>query len=397
MLKSPKRVVYQVTDFPKARQWYCDILDAQPMFDAPIASVFKVGDGSLSVVKSERSLPDDDGRTSVYFEVDDIEAVFARLLEAGGTELSPIRELLRIRTAQVRDPFGNVIGLCSGATFDRSRTVENRPSESALTVALVRALAARDDRPEVRGGDHLAELFLDDGLRGTLGDASGRSRLIARVVSPALYGYLTGRTAHLDSLFQQAIQSGLPQVVLLGAGYDTRAHRLQGPSRHTRIFEVDAATTQGRKRDLLSNAGVARPENLVYVPVDFAKDELATALDAAGFDRTVQTLFLWEGVTYYLPEEAVDLSLRALSAHCPAGSRLCFDIMTASLESVYAGEPFRFWIPTANLPELLRERGFKLVELLEAEELGERYLTLTDGTRAAPPLPQFCVVLAERS
>ena len=183
---------------------------------------------------------------------------------------------------------------------------------------------------------------------------------------------------------------------MLSAGYDTRAHRLQGSSGHTRIFEVDAATTQSRKRDLLSSARVERPENLVYVAVDFTEDELGAVLDAAGYDRTVQTLFLWEGVTHYLPEEAVDLSLRAISAHCPAGSRLCFDVMTTSLESVYAGEPFRFWIPTAKLPGLLRERGFELVELLGAEQLGERYLTLANGARAAPPLPQFCVALAER-
>ena len=90
-----------------------------------------------------------------------------------------------------------------------------------------------------------------------------------------LYGYLWARTAYFDAIFREQCAEDIPQIVLLGAGYDTRAIRFRENIRHTRIFELDLPTTQARKQQQIDAAGVARPDGLVYVPFNFETDDLA--------------------------------------------------------------------------------------------------------------------------
>lgn len=128
-----------------------------------------------------------------------------------------------------------------------------------------------------------------------------------------------GRTRFIDDLLREDVAGGTRQVVVLGAGYDCRAHRLEELG-SCRVFEVDRAATQDDKRRRLGTSGRA---DVVYVPIDFGVDELSNALDSASFDRTHRTTFVWEGVTNYLDERSVAKVLGFVGASAPA-SRLVF-------------------------------------------------------------------------
>ncbi len=124
---------------------------------------------------------------------------------------------------------------------------------------------------------------------------------------------MIARTAYFDSLFVDALKNNFPQIVLLGAGYDTRAYRFAKLNRDTQIFELDITPTQDRKKGCLKKARVDIPQGVKLVPIDFNKESLKDVLEEAGHKKQEQTLFIWEGVSYYLDAESVDATLGFVS------------------------------------------------------------------------------------
>ena len=120
-----------------------------------------------------------------------------------------------------------------------------------------------------------------------------------------MYGYFIARTAFIDNIFENAINDDIPQIVFLGAGYDTRSYRFIKQLKSTVIFELDINTTQQRKTEILKKNKIDIPNSLSFVPINFNTDEIADVLSKAGYDKTKKTLFIWEGVTYYLTKEKI--------------------------------------------------------------------------------------------
>lgn len=172
------------------------------------------------------------------------------------------------------------------------------------------------------------------------------------------------RTAWLD----EAIRDGdVSQVVVLGAGLDTRSARLARSG--VRFFEVDHPQTQGYKRVALEAAPGYPCDASVFVPCDFERDELATALKAAGFRSDLATIVIWEGVIPYLTEEAVRSTFRVLATLLASQSRVYFDYVdhARGADGVAdfageAGEPFLFKTP--DIAPLVCGEGFQKVDSL---------------------------------
>jgi methyltransferase (TIGR00027 family) len=391
MFKSLKRITYQVGDVAKAREWYCDILGLKPAFDSPFAVIFRVGDCSLSLVQGqppERQSPE---RYEIFWDVDDIDAAYKRLIDAGATPHTPVKSILNIRIAKVVDPFGNTLGITSSDWDAKNRTVENHPSESALTVTFCRALASIEPHEEIRGPDHLARLFLKDDAKKALADEASRAWAVRQLST--LYGGLIARTAYIDTLFTEALKDNIPQIVFLGAGYDTRSCRFKDKIKHTRIFEVDAPSTQQRKWAILKESGIVVPDAVTPIPANFKTDVVAEILRKAGYDERGKTLFIWEGVTYYLTLEAVKSTLRFIKEHSARESRVVFDYMTDKHASVYAAEPFLFWMTAEPMKKMLVEYGIDIIEDIGADEKERRFLRLNDGTVAYKSLPDYRILL----
>ncbi|MCW5802294.1 MAG: SAM-dependent methyltransferase [Deltaproteobacteria bacterium] len=210
--------------------------------------------------------------------------------------------------------------------------------------------------------------------------------------------YMQVRTRLLDDAVRAFTAAGGRQVVLLGAGYDCRALRLRELV-GSAVFEVDHPATQGHKRGVLARIHAESPAK--YVTWDFEARpmaELPEALAAAGHDAGAPTLTIWEGVTMYLTEGAIDASLRAIRAWSAPRSQLAMtyfakkrldqpSLATRAVAAVVArlGEPWKWgWIPD-ELPAYLRTRGFELVRDVSAVEAAHELLPadLASAIRAA--------------
>ncbi len=187
--------------------------------------------------------------------------------------------------------------------------------------------------------------------------------------------YMQIRTRVLDDHVRAFIAAHpRGQLVLLGAGYDCRALRLAELA-GVPVFEIDHPATQQRKRRVLDKLGATSPAD--YVAWDFEQpmSELVGALVAAGFDRSAPSLTIWEGVTMYLSEGAIDASLRAVHAWCAPGSQLAMTYfertrieqpspMMRLVRTVVraGGEPFVWGWQADELPPYLAARGFTVRE-----------------------------------
>ena len=224
---------------------------------------------------------------------------------------------------------------------------------------------------------------------------------------PGLHTSAVVRTRLIDDLVSEALLEGAEQVVLLGAGYDSRAYRLPGMA-DRRVFEVDRPSTQAVKQRLLgTRLSADRRDHVRFVPADLIHDDLGTALLAAGYDPARDTVVVWEGVTNYLTEAAVDRTVRKLAALTPAGSRLIVTYVDRAVLDGTAddagvarwraavgagGEPWTFGFDPADLERFLADRGMTLVVDLSAADAARRYLVPLQ--RHEPAAPFYRIAMA---
>jgi len=229
--------------------------------------------------------------------------------------------------------------------------------------------------------------------------------------------YMQVRTRVLDDAVRAFVAGGGRQVVLLGAGFDCRALRLPELA-DAQVFEVDHPATQGHKIATLEAIGVTSPSH--YVTWDFETrplDELSEALADAGHDASAPTLTIWEGVTMYLTEAAIDASLRAIADYSSPGSQLAMtyfararlkkpSLATRVVQAAVArmGEPWTWGWAYDELPDYLEERGWDLTrdiitadaarELLPAN-LASAIKAATDRRVAFAVIPES-IAIAQR-
>ena len=230
---------------------------------------------------------------------------------------------------------------------------EDTPSSTAAAVAFARGVASLPARSQAPSPDPLAARMLPrrlgrvlDGL-SPLARRTGAVSLALRYGSLGLVDHVALRTAAIDRALGDACREGVAQVVILGAGLDARAWRLSALLGLT-IFEVDHPATQRLKRSRVAGLD-PRAAEVHFVPVDFAREDLGARLGEEGHDPDQPTFWIWEGVTMYLPVEAMCATLDVLARRSPPGSTLAV---------TYHSEQDRFWL--ARIPRLVH-LGFELL------------------------------------
>ena len=291
----------------------------------------------------------------------------------------------------------------------KNNSIENEASGTAMATAFMRALAACDPREEMRGKDYLAEIFLEERQKKPLKDPAIRAWVMKNKIAPGAYEFMIVRTAFFDRIVEQALKENMEQVVLLGAGYDSRPYRFKDFIQDTKIFELDAKPTQQRKKECLQQAGISISEQISFVPINFETDNLRDTLIEAGFAREKKTLFIWEGVTYYLSAEVVDNMLAFVRSNSPPGSSISFDYASVSdealnedgakelrkhMQSQHSNEPTKFGIQAGKIEAFLAERGFEVIEHLTAAEMNEKYLSMGGYSDVGKVPSLFCLVYA---
>jgi methyltransferase (TIGR00027 family) len=285
-----------------------------------------------------------------------------------------------------------------------------QPSRTARQNALFRALEARRPAADRVADDPLAVKFLSPEFRAlaAVGRVPPARRLIESVIDrrwPCVRGGVVARTRLIDEAIAAALP-GVEQVLILGAGFDSRAYRL-AQLRDVAVFEVDHPATQAAKRRILRNGSVQIPASARFVPVEFGVDDPAAKLAESGFASGMPTLVLWEGVTNYLDPVSVDGTFRFLASAVAPGSPVLFTYVdramldgSAEFEGAATtlravrrvGEPLTFGLHPKEVPGYLSDRGFDLESDTVVRDAAKRFYP----AGACPSAPDYYHVVESR-
>ena len=222
---------------------------------------------------------------------------------------------------------------------------------------------------------------------------------LAKKLAPGFHEHIISRTRFIDDLIEKSTTEGVEQYVILGAGYDSRAHRLELPS-SLKIFEVDQPEVQDRKRSKIPKE-LPNSENVTYVTVDFAHQSLTERLLNSGFDRTKSTVFTLEGVTQYINKQAFNSTMNEMAILSQNASSIfvfsfvneklnqnpedCFGSgylnpekkanLIKKLSAKAAGEPWISFYSTEEIEGLLSKNGYSIKENVTLEDLNSLYFS----------------------
>jgi len=212
-------------------------------------------------------------------------------------------------------------------------------------------------------------------------------------------GFLLARTRFMDDTLLSCLEQGMQQLIILGAGYDARAYRFQGQLKdRVRVFEVDHPATQRVKRRRLEKIFGKAPEHVTYVSVDFERETLGERLLACGYREDLLTLFIWEGVTYYITPQAVDATLAFVHQQSAPGSWIAFDYTFQEVvDGTYkrgeaanlrryrglTGEGMVYGIPEGTIEIFLRARGLREIQNASGGDLERAYFSKENGYSVA--------------
>ncbi len=284
------------------------------------------------------------------------------------------------------------------------------PSRTSILTAAARALGSREPDQSVRNPDWVADrligpaeqaLIAEHPISRALGGDVGEA-----MSDPDVFGFvwlMLVRTRYIDEMVARAIRGGATQLVILGAGFDSRAHRFADLLEDVPVIEIDFGTTQEYKKRRVHEALGSAAAGVVYVPIDFTREELGDALRRAGFDAGRTTCFVCEGVSMYVPEEGMKATLRAIAAESAPGSRVLFEYLnrgaldvlrkypTGMIKNAFDwGEPFVFGVPDGQDREFFVDAGLEPGEALKigSPESVARYAMRQDGTYYGAHLEQ---------
>lgn len=270
---------------------------------------------------------------------------------------------------------------------------KNQSSLTATGIAVARAVESEKPADEQICYDPYARQFVQTWVYRFLRFfiKSGYTELRG----PGVNGFLVARERYIDDVLRTSLNEGLQQLVILGAGYDSRAYRFNLPGQ-VKTFEVDHPATQIDKLEKVQRVFGKIPKHVTYVPVDFTTQNLSDRLLSSGYHLGLVSLFIWQGVTMYLTPAAVDTTLAFIVKNSAPGSAIVFDyVYQAVLDGVQkqseisnmrryrfmTGEGLTFGIPEGTAGAFLRERGFRQVKDVTVDELKAAYFTGKNASR----------------
>jgi methyltransferase (TIGR00027 family) len=292
--------------------------------------------------------------------------------------------------------------------------VDAPSSFTAETMALQRAFESHRPVRSRLFNDPYADAFLRPWMRWL---ATASATPVLRAVATRLFDAKTGpgprpsaivRTRAIDDALIDIVNRDRDsQVVILGAGFDTRAYRLSALTR-ARVFELDHPATQRAKREVIERLRLSS-DHVTHAPIDFEHDDLHDVLTNAGIDPDLPTVFLWEGVTNYLSAGAVDDTLATIRrlAGNPHGALIVtyIDIRALDDPSPFpearrwvkavrdAGEPWTFGLHPESAFQYFHDRGYQVRSDRSTKEVGRQLFSGTDRSEQASEL--YRVIVAD--
>jgi methyltransferase (TIGR00027 family) len=295
--------------------------------------------------------------------------------------------------------------------MDYDESAMNRRRAGSVTaegMALLRAGESRRPEGERICDDPFAIRFVRPEVlalaRGRGPEEAEAAREAYERAFPGHRNSLLTRVRFFDDTVRREVAAGMPQVVIAGAGFDSRAYRLEG-LRDARVIEVDRAETQAHKTACLRQCLGSLPPHVTFLPFDLRDGRLLDALAGTGFDPGERALFVMEGLLYYLPPPLVRILLAEIATGAAPGSQVLFDFFPLSIVDgthpspvaqairrnvASVGEPFLFGLPEGGETAFLRELGFGTIRIVTDRDYLGGLLVPGAPARKTTGLLGFC-------
>jgi methyltransferase (TIGR00027 family) len=290
-----------------------------------------------------------------------------------------------------------------------ARRIESKTSRTAEFTCMIRFQSYLEKREHYKSDDDISQVIMNSLFKFLFKLPPVRSYFSKNVYAPGMYEYVIARTKFIDSEFIKTLQEGVEQVLIFGAGFDSRGIRFRNLSKNAVVFELDAPVTQRVKLDRYKEKGIEIPENLVFIPIDFDRESLPQRLEESGFKKGKKSLFILEGLTMYLQPKSVDNTFKLIREISGTGSRVVFDHIYASIlrrENLYEGEEelylgvlkrnekFCFGIEKGNINAFLYGYGFDALSIMNSDALEDMFFKDAQGKPAARVNGTHCIVTA---
>lgn len=288
---------------------------------------------------------------------------------------------------------------------DNKRSVYRQTGLNKMAEGIAMHRLAESSLPEDERlfSDPYAACFIDPGMLDWIASHETEVRAIADEFEKNMPGWsnsIRTRVRLFDDLAREEVQRGIEQVVILGAGYDTRAYRISDLKK-VRIFEVDRKDTVVFKTGKISEILGSMPGNVSYIPADLEIANLAVCLESSGYSREKKTLFILEGLVMYMSREAVEKLLSGIRIFSAPDSAIIFDFIPASMAdgssdrsdaryirdyTVTVGEPLRSGFKEGEIIPNLEDLGYRRVRIITVDEFRRRYYQGKNANRQASDL-----------
>jgi len=227
---------------------------------------------------------------------------------------------------------------------------------------------------------------------------------------PGLSSSIIARVRYFDDIVKESIGDGLQQLVILGAGYDTRSYRIEGLDEKVKVFEVDHPNTQNFKKEKIIEIFRSLPDHVTYVPIDFETQKLGQMLFENGYNESLKTLFIMEGLIMYIPPEAVDETLNFIVNKSGKDSQIIFDYYPESVVDgttalavgqnirnflIQMGEPLQFGIKEGTIGKFLSSYGFSKINDVTSTDYKKAYFNGKNKNRDVCDLLYFAQAVVE--
>ncbi len=267
------------------------------------------------------------------------------------------------------------------------RRIEKKSSRTAAFTCVCRASSFYEKIPYYKSNDYIAPRLLPRFFHPLIKSKRIRSLLLKKIGPKGIYEYVIARTKVIDEIFLNAVLNNFDQIILFGAGFDSRGIRLIGTNEKIAIFELDVTTTISDKLKQYKKRKID-PGKVLYVEIDFNTEKIEDKLKSIGFQYNKKTLYILEGITMYLNESAVNNDFKFITDSAGKGSEVVFDYIYQSVleeknlyygeREIYQrvkkdGEGWTFGLLEGEIRNFLQDRGLELIKNWDSLKLQENY------------------------
>ena len=290
-----------------------------------------------------------------------------------------------------------------------TKRIEHKTSRTAEMTCVTRAASYYEKKDCYKSDDYIAPRLVPN-IASQMIKMNLIRRLFTKKMSPkGIYEYTIARTKYFDSVFYKAIQNEFEQILIFGAGFDSRGIRFLSEDSVIKVFELDVPITQNAKIAQFKKKQIKIHPNITFIPIDFNKESLTEKLTDYGFKKNKKTLFLLEGLLMYLSEQAVDSTFQMIDEFSTKESEIVFDLIYSSVlrkENLYygeqdiyeyvskVGEGWAFGIEKNQIDLFLNKYHFSALEIMDSDKLEKKYFTDDNDTLLAKVNGTHCIINA---